>query len=72
MKDEQHGIVASLPPNEGANKSTLPKISSYKFETSSVLECKQIDNNILRNFFERSNFLKKTKNKKLFFLNSEK
>ena len=29
-----HGIIASISPNKGANKSTLQKISLYKFKTS--------------------------------------
>ena len=33
-KSKLHGIIASISPDKGANKSTLPKISLYKFKTS--------------------------------------
>ena len=58
-KSTLHGIIASLSPSEGANKSTSPKNLSLHTSFKPVLECKQVDNNNLEHIFKRSKFSKK-------------
>ena len=43
-KSKLHEIITHLSPNEGVNKSTLPK-ESLQTSFKSVLRCKQVDNN---------------------------
>ena len=66
-KSKLHRIIASISPNKGANKSTLPKKYLYT-SLKPVLKCKQVENNNLKNISKRSKFSKK---KKTFFWNSE-
>ena len=57
-KSKLHIIIASISPNKGANKSTLPKKSLYT-SFKSVLKCKHVDNNNLKIFSEDQNSQKK-------------
>ena len=60
-KSKLHRIIASISPNKGANKSTLPQNYLYT-SLKSVLKCKQVENNNLKNIFKRSKFSKKKNN----------
>ena len=57
-KSTLHRIIASLSPNEGANKSTSP-IKYLHTSFKPVLKCTKVDNNNLKSIFKRSKFLKK-------------
>ena len=56
------GIIASISPNIGADKSTLPKKKKV-----SHTSFKQVDNNNLKMFLKDKNSQKKKKKKKNFF-----
>ena len=56
-KSKLHRIIASISPNKGSNKSTLPKKYLYT-SLKPVLKCK-IENNNLKSIFKKSKFSKK-------------
>ena len=64
-KSKLHGIIASISPNEGANKSTLTKKSLHT-SFKPVLKCKEVDN--LKIFLKDQNSQRKKKKKNFWIL----
>ena len=70
-KSKLHGIIASISPNKGANKSTLQKKKKKKKKKISIytslkpvglLRCKQVENNNLKIFLKDQNSQRKNNN----------
>ena len=62
-KSKLHRIIVWLSLSKGANMSALPTLPKKSLITSfkAVSKCKQVDNNNLKDIFERSKFSKKKK-----------
>ena len=59
-QSQSYTNIASISPNKGANKSTLPKKSLHT-SFKPVLKCKQVNHNNFNNNFKRSKFSMKKK-----------